>query len=319
MTQSTKKILILGSGPAGLTAAIYAARANFAPLVIDGSLPGGHLTTTTEVENFPGFPEGILGPELMSRMRAQAVKFGANIVTQQVSHLDLSSRPFRITLDNGNVESAESLILATGSTPRNLGLPNEKELLGFGLSTCATCDGAFFQNCDVVVVGGGDSACEEALFLTRFASKVYLIHRRDELRASKIMVERVLNNKKISIIWNSAVVELFGNRQSGLTGCALQDLSLSNDGNSRNHTKLSCVGLFYAIGHVPNSTLVKGQLRLDDAGYVVTRPGKAVTDIDGVFACGDLVDHSYRQAITAAGSGCMAAIEAERFLMISNA
>lgn len=305
---STKKrVTILGSGPAGLTAAIYAARANLAPRLIHGPLPGGQLTTTTEVENFPGFPEGVQGPELMARMEAQAKRFGTEIVVDTITEVDLSRRPFTLTSAKARYES-DVLIIATGAQPKYLNVPGEKELTGFGVSTCATCDGAFFRNKIISVVGGGDSACEEANFLTRFGSKVYLIHRRDQLRASKIMAERVLANPKIEPVWFSAVKEVRGTKQDGVTGLLLTDV--------RNNSErlLPVDALFVAIGHTPNSTVFKGQLTTDENGYLTPKPNSTATNIPGVFACGDVQDHVFRQAVTAAGSGCMAAIEAERWL-----
>jgi thioredoxin reductase (NADPH) len=300
-------VAIIGSGPAGLTAAIYTARANLKPILMHGPLPGGQLTTTTEVENFPGFPEGIQGPELMSLMEKQAVRFGATIRQELVTEVDLSVRPFRLTTPQKTL-LCDSVIVATGATPRALGIPGEKELTGFGVSTCATCDGAFFRNEVIAVSGGGDSACEEAHFLTRFASKVYLIHRRDELRASKIMQDRVMNNPKIEILWNSVVTEVQGKRPEGVTALTLKN-TLSGETST-----LPCAALFVAIGHTPNSGLFRDTLALDENGYIVPNPNSTTTSVPGVFVCGDVQDHVFRQAITAAGSGCMAAIEAERYL-----
>lgn len=312
MTSSTnsqsRDVIIIGSGPAGLTAAIYLARAQLQPLVIQGSLPGGQLTTTTEVENFPGFPEGIMGPELMNRMQQQAERFQAKVFYGAVTKVDFSVYPYRVELDDSSSYQARSLIFSTGASPRMLGLPEEQEMLGYGLSTCATCDGAFFRDQEIVVVGGGDSACEEAIFLSRFGRRVRLIHRRDSLRASKIMAERVLNHPKIEVIWNSTVSKLIGSRQTGLNGVELSN-TITGEKSS-----IECSGLFYAIGHLPNSALLKGQVELDENGYVITKPFSTETSLRGVFACGDLQDHQYRQAITAAGTGCMAALEAERFL-----
>lgn len=308
MSASMRNVVIIGSGPAGLTAAIYTSRAQLRPMVLQGTMPGGQLTTTTEVENFPGFPQGIMGPELMAKMTEQAVRFGTEVAYGSVKSVDFSQSPFRLTLESGNVEYAKTVIFSTGASPRMLGLPQESALLGYGLSTCATCDGAFFQGQEIAVVGGGDSACEEALFLTKFASKVNLVHRRDTLRASKIMAERVLKNQKINPIWNSGIIELQGSKETGLTGCIVQNYQTNEK------MKLSCSGVFYAIGHIPNSGLLKGHVELDENGYVLTKPNSTATSIPGVFACGDLTDHLWRQAITAAGSGCMAAIEAERYL-----
>jgi thioredoxin reductase (NADPH) len=301
------RVAIVGSGPAGLTAAVYAARANLAPWVIEGVQAGGQLTTTTEVENFPGFPEGILGPELMQRFRTQAERFGARFVRGEVSRLDLSARPFRIVHDEGEVRS-DVVILSTGATPRMLGLPNERRLVGHGVSTCATCDGFFYRGQEIAVVGGGDSAIEEATFLTKFATTVHLVHRRDQLRASKIMQERAAKNPRIRFHWNRHVKEILADDAGLVRGIVLEDVA------SRATEELPLKGLFVAIGHVPNTKLVAGQLDLDANGYVrLAGPGTR-TSVEGVFACGDVADHVYRQAITAAGTGCQAAIDAERWL-----
>ncbi len=310
-----RKVAIVGSGPAGLTAAIYAARANLEPLVIEGEpsstsdQPGGQLMLTTDVENFPGFPEGIMGPELMGRFREQAVRFGAEIVTDKVTRVDLSARPFSIWVGDPDAMDAtyraDSVIVSTGAKALMLGLEDEKRLLGHGVSTCATCDGFFFRDKEIAVVGGGDSAIEEALFLTKFASRVTLIHRRDELRASKIMQERALANDKIAFLWNSVVEEVHGD--SSLEGATVRDVLTGE------RTRLDFSGLFVAIGHQPNTALFEGQLEMEDSGYITTSDGTR-TDVEGVFACGDVQDHVYRQAITAAGSGCMAAIDTERWL-----
>jgi thioredoxin reductase (NADPH) len=307
MTDDIRNVIIIGSGPAGYTAAIYAARAQLRPLVFEGSVTaGGALMNTTEVENFPGFAEGIMGPQLMENMRAQAARFEAELITDDIVSVDLTADIKRVTDGSGRTYSARCIILAMGSGYRELGLPREKELSGHGLSWCATCDGFFFRDQDIAVVGGGDSAVEEATFLTRFARSVTLIHRRDELRASKIMVTRAKNDPKLHFAWNSEVVELRG--EPKLSGVVLRD---SVTGATRD---LNVTGLFIAIGHDPRSELVRGIVDTDAAGYVVTAPGSTATNIPGVFACGDLVDHTYRQAITAAGTGCSAALDAERFL-----
>jgi thioredoxin reductase (NADPH) len=304
-------IVIIGSGPAGLTAAIYTARANLRPLVIEGEpsstsdQPGGQLMLTTEVENFPGFPEGIMGPELMMRMREQAAKFGAEFLTEKVTAVDFTERPFKVWVREQQ-HTADAVIVSTGAQSLLLNLEAETRLMGHGLSTCATCDGFFFRGHEIAVVGGGDSAIEEAGFLTRFASKVSLIVRRDELRASKIMQERAFNNPKIEIVWNTVVDELLGTDK--LEGAVVRDV---RTGEVRT---LPVTGLFVAIGHRPNTDLFKGVLAMEDNGYLITRPGSSYTDVDGVFACGDVQDHIYRQAITAAGSGCTAALDAERWL-----
>ncbi len=270
-------------------------------------MPGGQLTTTTEVENYPGFPEGIMGPDLMIAMEKQARRFGTEVAVDLVTEVNLKTSPFQVTAQKGSYTS-DAVIIATGANPRLLGLPEEKELMGHGVSTCATCDGAFFRGVDIAVVGGGDSACEEALFLTKFGSKVYIIHRRDELRASKIMQERVLNNPKIEILWNKQVKKIHGEKGKGVEGVTLFH------SQTKEEEFLPCKALFIAIGHTPNTELFKGQLELDAGGYIVTAPDSTKTSIEGVFACGDVQDHVYRQAVTAAGSGCMAAIEAERWL-----
>ena len=304
-------VLIIGSGPAGLTAAIYTARANLAPFVIEGEpssttdQPGGQLMLTTEIENFPGFPEGIMGPELMGRFREQAGRFGATFLTEKVKRVDFSQRPFRVWTHDKEF-TADAVIVATGAQSLMLGLPNETQLVGHGVSTCATCDGFFFRGQEIVVVGGGDSAVEEATFLTKFASKVTIVHRREELRASKIMRDRAHSNPKIDFRWNSQVVELKGSEK--LEGVVLKDTVTGQ------LSELSVGGLFIAIGHQPNTSLFSGVLDMEDSGYLLTRAGSSITNIPGVFACGDVQDHTYRQAITAAGSGCMAAIDCERWL-----
>ena len=301
-----EKIVILGSGAAGLAAAIYTARASLSPLVVEGLQPGGQLTTTTEVENYPGFPEGIDGTLLMEQMKQQAGKFGARYTLGPVASAAFRSRPFRVTLDGGEVLEAESVIVATGATAKYLGLESERKLIGRGVSGCATCDGAFYRNVPVAVVGGGDSAAEESLFLTRFASRVYLIHRRDRLRASKIMADRVLKHPKIEPVWNTVIEEVRDVAKNEVTGLRLKDVKT---GGLR---ELEVKALFAAIGHQPNTEAFRGQLDLDEKGYIVTRSTR--TNIEGVFAAGDVQDSVYRQAITAAGSGCMAALEAQRYL-----
>jgi len=312
MTEHTR-VLIVGSGPSGLTAAIYTARAQLSPIVIEGEpsstsdQPGGQLMLTTDVENFPGFPESITGPELMMKMREQAERFGADIRTSKVTKLDTSTRPFRAWLrdDTGPSITADAVILATGASSMMLGVPGEQRLLSHGLSTCATCDGFFFRGQDIAVVGGGDSAIEEATFLTRFASSVTIVHRRDALRASKIMQERAFNNDKIRFAWNTEVTEVLG--EDKVSGLAVRDVA------TKQGRVLEVTGVFVAIGHVPNTTLVQDQAELHDNGYVRTGLG-SYTSIDGLFAAGDVQDHVYRQAITSAGSGCIAAIDAERWL-----
>ena len=302
-----RNVIIIGSGPAGYTAAIYAARAQLNPLVFEGSVTaGGALMNTTEVENFPGFTDGIMGPELMEQMRGQAVRFGAELVTDDITSADLTGDVKTVVDGSGNTHQARSVILATGSAYRELGLPSEKRLSGHGVSWCATCDGFFFRGQNIAVVGGGDSAIEEATFLTRFADSVTLIHRRDELRASKIMQERAFANDKLHFAWNSKVVDILG--EDKVSGVVLED---TVTGEKR---ELAVTGLFVAIGHDPRSELVKGQVDLDDEGYVLVQGRTTATNLSGVFACGDLVDHTYRQAITAAGSGCAAALDAEKYL-----
>ena len=311
MADTVRNVIIIGSGPAGLTAAIYTARANLAPLVIEGEpsstsdQPGGQLMLTTEVENFPGFPDGIMGPELMMNFRAQAVRFGAEFLTEKVTRVDFSQRPFRVWVRDEEYQ-ANSIIVSTGARSLMLNLESESRLLGHGLSTCATCDGFFFRGHEIAVVGGGDSAIEEATFLTKFASKVTLIHRRDELRASKIMQDRAFANPKIEFLWNHTVTEIHGaDKVEGIQVTSTVDGTVSD---------LPVTGVFVAIGHRPNTDLFAGVLDMEDTGYLRTQPGSTYTNVDGVFACGDVQDHTYRQAITAAGSGCMAAIDAERWL-----
>jgi len=300
-----REVVIVGSWPAGLTAAIYTARAGLSPLVIEGVAAGGQLMLTTAIENFPGFPEGILGPELMTSFREQALRFGTEFLTADADRVDLSEQPFRVWAGD-EVHRARSLIISTGATARMLGLPAEERLLGHGVSTCATCDGFFFKDQPIAVVGGGDSAVEEALFLTRFATKVTLIHRRKELRASKIMQDRLFTNPKVEVRWNSLVDDILGDKQ--VESVVLRDVETGTV------DVLDVRGVFLAIGHIPNTALFEGMLRLDETGYIVTEPGSTRTDVRGVFAAGDVQDHVYRQAVTAAGSGCMAAIETERHL-----
>jgi len=300
-----RKVVIVGSGPAGLTAATYAARANLAPVVIEGIAAGGQLMLTTEVENYPGFPDGIMGPELMVKMREQASRFGAEFVTADADRVDFSSAPFGVWVD-GDEHRADAIIITTGASARMLGLPNEERLLGHGVSTCATCDGFFFRDKSLAIAGGGDSAIEEAIFLTKFATKVTLVHRRDELRASKIMQERAFANDKIEFLWNTVITDVNGDHQ-------VESLDVRNVVSDET-SKLDVDGLFVAIGHDPNTALFTDQLELDENGYIVTGADSTRTSINGVFAAGDVQDHIYRQAITAAGSGCMAAIEAERWL-----
>lgn len=303
--EKVHKVVIIGSGPAGYTAAIYAGRANLEPLVFAGLQPGGQLTITTEVENYPPFPQGIQGPDLMVQFREHAARFSKDIIDGDVTSVDFSKRPFTLEHDGGTVK-AESVIIATGASAKWLGLPSERALRGRGVSACATCDGFFFRGKEVAVIGGGDTAMEEANFLTKFASRVHVIHRRDTLRASKIMQDRALKNEKISFIWNTEVDEILGDIEKGVTGVKLRNRL---DGST---SQLDVQGFFVAIGHEPNTAIFKGQLDMDEAGYIKTVPGSTRTSVPGVFACGDVQDNYYRQAITAAGSGCMAAIDAER-------
>ena len=301
----SEKVLIIGSGPAGLTAAIYAARADLDPLMIEGFERGGQLMLTTDVENYPGFPDGVMGPELMEQFRKQAERFGTRIVSSNVSRVDFSQRPFKVWVDDDEYQ-ADTVIISTGASARWLDVPGEAQLRGFGVSACATCDGFFFRDKEIAVVGGGDSAMEEALFLTKFASKVTIIHRRDEFRASKIMARRALEHPKIEVIWDSVVEEVVGD--GAVSGLKLHNVKTDE------RFDLAVDGLFVAIGHTPNTSVFKGQIDLDDAGYIVTPPGTTRTSVEGVFAGGDVVDKVYRQAITAAGMGCQAAIDAERWL-----
>jgi thioredoxin reductase (NADPH) len=302
----TRKVIIIGTGPAGLTAAIYAARADLKPLILEGHEPGGQLTLTTEVENFPGFEHGVMGPELMGNMKKQAARFNAEFLSVMCTDVDFSKRPFTVTASNGHTYLAETVIISTGASAKWLGLPNEKALTGRGVSTCATCDGFFYRDKVVHVVGGGDTAMEDATFITKFAKKVYIVHRKDSLRASKTMQDRAFNNPKIEFLWDTVVTDIKDNT-GGVCAVTVENLK-TGDKHERDTD-----GLFYAIGHTPNTAFLKGQIDLDENGFISTKNGPE-TNIPGVFACGDVQDSYYRQAITAAGSGCQAAIKAERFL-----
>ncbi len=306
--KSHYRVVIMGTGPAGLTAAIYASRASLEPLVLEGMQPGGQLTTTTEVENFPGFEHGVQGPQLMEVTRAQARRFGAELVMDALADVALDVRPFKLTLESGPVITASSLIIASGASAKYLGLESEKRLQGFGVSACATCDGFFFRGKDVVIVGGGDTAMEEANFLTKFCSKVFVIHRRDEFRASKIMVQRTLANPKIEVVWNSVVDDILGTHETGVTGVVLHNVKTCEK------RELPVKGYFSAIGHKPNTDVFKGKLDMDDVGYLKIQHPSTRTNVPGVFAAGDVADPTYRQAVSAAGEGCKAAIDAERWL-----
>ncbi len=301
------KVIIMGSGPAGLTAALYTARANLEPIIFEGLEAGGQLTLTTDVENYPGFPDGVMGPDLMNAMRAQAVKFGAVSIMEEITSVDLSVRPFKVTAGDTELET-DTFIIASGASAKMLGLDSEKELLGHGVSTCATCDGFFFKDKELIVVGGGDSAVEEGIFLTKFASRVNLVHRRDELRASKILQDRAFANEKMNFIWDSEVEEVLGDKEGGVSGVKIKNVKTGEV------TEKEAQGVFVAIGHNPNTTLFKGQLEMDDVGYLITKAGSTETNVPGVFAAGDVQDNKYRQAVTAAGTGCMAALDAEKFL-----
>ena len=302
------QVIIIGSGPAGLTAAIYAARANLAPIVFEGLQPGGQLTITTEVENYPGFEHGIQGTELMDVTRKQAVRFGTEVATDTVVDADLAQRPFTLSLESGTKVTCDALVIASGATAKYLGLPSEQKLMGHGVSACATCDGFFFRGKEVAIVGGGDTAMEEANFLTKFASKVWLVHRRNEFRASKIMAQRVLDNPKIEVVWDSTITEILGEPETGVSGIRVKNLKTGAE------REIPVKGYFSAIGHEPNTKIFRGKLAMNDVGYLEVKHPTTYTSVEGVFAAGDVADHIYRQAVSAAGEGCKSAIDVERWL-----
>lgn len=312
MADSIERVLILGSGPAGLTAALYTARANLQPLLVEGLEPGGQLTITTEVENFPGFENGILGPEMMEVFKRQAARFATRFMPGEASEVRLDRHPFELVID-GKTLKTQALIVSTGASAKLLGIDSEKRLMGYGVSACATCDGAFFKDKEAIVVGGGDTAMEEAIFLTRFCTKVTVVHRRDQLRASKIMQERARRNPRIAFIWDTVIEEILGEKQNGVTGAKLKNLKTGEVKEFRTDA------VFIAIGHKPNSEIFRGKLEMDETGYIKIAPGSTRTNVEGVFAAGDVADHVYRQAVTAAGTGCMAAIDAERWLEANEA
>ena len=306
--KSHYKVVIIGSGPAGLTAAIYASRANLEPLVLEGPQPGGQLTTTTEVENYPGFEHGVQGTELMDVTRKQAIRFGTEVATDTVVDADLDKRPFTLSLESGTKVTCDALIIASGATAKYLGLPSEQKLMGHGVSACATCDGFFFRGKEVAIVGGGDTAMEEANFLTKFATKVWLVHRRNEFRASKIMAQRTLDNPKIEVLWDSTITEILGEPETGVAGIRVKNLKTGAE------REIPVKGYFSAIGHEPNTKIFRGKLAMNDVGYLEVKHPTTYTSVEGVFAAGDVADHIYRQAVSAAGEGCKSAIDVERWL-----